>query len=115
MVGVEHETQKKAATEVSEDPKETALNLIDLALNDGTTEEERRSAAVKAVKFIDKHNLLAHPLDELFGSKNPTVRAVSTVVDKITDPDFIDSVKTITGQFTRRGSGGGRRRRSRRR
>lgn len=114
-MGVEHETPKKAAIEVSEDPRETAFNLMDLALNDGTTEEERRSAAVKAVKFIDKHDLLASPLDELLGSKNEAVRAVSSVVDTITDPSFTDSVKTIADLLTRRGSGGGRRRRSRRR
>lgn len=108
-MGVEHETPKKAATEVSEDPRQTALDLIELALDDGTTEEEGRSAAVKAVKFIDKHDLLAP------GSRNEAVRAVSSVVDTITDPSFTNSVKTITDLFTGRGSGGGRRRRSRRR
>ena len=112
-MGVEHETPKKAATEVSEDPRQTALDLIELALGDGTTEEEGRSAAVKAVKFIDKHDLLTPD------SRNEAVRAVGSVVDTITDPDFVDRVKTITSVFTRRGGdsadGGGRRRRRRRR
>ncbi len=93
------------------DQRQKALDLIELALDESTTEEESRSAAVKAVKFIDKHDLLA--LD----SRNEAVRAVSSVVDTITDPDFIDRVKTITGAFTGRGDSGdgGRRRRRRRR
>ena len=92
-------------------PREKALKLIDLALDEGATEEEGRSAAVKAVKHIDKHDLLAPD------SQNEAVRAASTVFDTITDPDFVDRVKTITSVFTRRGGddGGGRRRRRRRR
>lgn len=92
------------------DQRQKALDLIELALDESTTEEERRSAAVKAVKCIDRHDLLAP------GSRNEAVRAVSSVVDTITDPNFTDSVKTITDLFTGRGSGGeGSRRRRRRR
>ncbi len=112
-MGVEHETktQKKAATDVGS--RQKALDLIELALDDSTTEEECRSAAMTAVKFIDKHDLLVPD------SRNDAVRAVSSVVDTITDPDFVDRVKTITDVFTRRGGSGGegssRRRRRRRR
>jgi len=101
------------------DPRQRAIDLIELALDEGTTLDERRNAAVKAVKYIDKHELLASPLDELLGSQNKTVRAASTVLDRIMDPEFVDSVKTIGQQFIRRGGGGesssGRRRRRRRR
>lgn len=93
------------------DQRQRALHLIELALGE-TNENEQRNAAVKAVKFIDKHDLLA--LD----SRNEAVRAVSSVVDTVTDPDFVDRVKTIAGAFTRRGDSGdedGRRRRRRRR
>jgi len=92
---------------VSEDPRQTALSLIDLALDDGATEAESRSAAVKAVKLIDKHDLLA-------GSENDTVRVISTAVGTVMEA--IDSVKKTADQFTQRGGGdGGRRRRRRRR
>ena len=96
--------------------RQKARDLIELAHDDGTTEEERVSAAMKAVRLIHKHDLLASPLDELLGSKNETIRAASTVLDRITDPDFIDSVKTISGQVAsaRRRSAGDRRRRRRR-
>ncbi len=92
------------------DPRQRARHLIGLALDESTTEAERRSAAVTAVEHIDKHDLLAP------GSRNEAVRAVSSVVDTIIDPRFTDSVKTITDLFTRGGdSGEGSRRRRRRR
>ena len=93
------------------DQRQRALHLIELALGE-TNENEQRNAAVKAVKFIDKHDLLVPD------SRNEAVRAVGSVVDTITDPDFVDRVKTITSVFTRRGDSGGdggRRRRRRRR
>lgn len=92
------------------DPRQKALDLIELALDEATTEEEGRSAAVKAVKLIDKHDLLAST-----GSENDTVRAVSTAVGTVMEA--INSVKNTADQFTRRGDSGdgGRRRRRRRR
>lgn len=109
------ETTQKATTEVSR-YRQKARDLIELAHDESTTEEERVSAAMKAVGLIYKHDLLASPLDDLLGSRNETVRAASTVIDKITDPDFIDSVKTISGQVAsvRRRSAGDRRRKRRR-
>lgn len=89
-----------------------AKDLIELAVGDNTPKEERLAAAFNAAKLIHKYDLLASPLDELLGSENETVRAATTVLDKITDPDFIDSVKTIGSQIS---GGGGRRRRRRRR
>ena len=102
---------------MSADHRQKALDLMELALDENTTIDERRNAALKAVKHIDKYDLLESPFDDLLGSKNKTVRAASTVLDRIMDPEFVDSVKTIGAQFTRRGrdDGGGRRRRRRRR
>ena len=116
-MGVEHETKTpktKAATEVSS--RQKARDLIELAHDEGTTDSERIASAMKAVKLIRKHDLLASPLDDLLGSKNEAVRAASTVLDKLTDPDFIDSVRTLGGQVAsaRRRSAGDRRRRRRR-
>ncbi len=91
-----------------EDERQKALDLIELALDEGVTEEEGRSAAVKAVKFIDKYDLLASN-----GSENDTVRAVSTAVGTVMEA--IDSVKKTADQFTRRGGDDGSRRRRRRR
>lgn len=112
-MGVEHETKtpKKATTDVSH--RQKARDLIELAHDKSTSEDERVSAALRAVGLIRKHDLLASPLDDLLGSKNETIRAASTVLDKLTDPDFIDSVKTIGGQVAsaRRRSSGRRRRR----
>lgn len=94
------------------DYRQRAKDLIELAVDDRTPEKERIASALKAVGLIRKHDLLASPLDDLLGSRNETVRAASTVLDRITDPDFLDSVKTIGAQFARsRGKG----RRSRRR
>lgn len=94
--------------------RQKARDLIELAVNERTDEKEQIVAALRAVKLIHKYDLLASPLDELLGSKNETVRAASTVLDRITDPDFIDSVKTIGSQLSRRGGTGSRRRRRRR-
>lgn len=94
------------------DPRQRALDLIELALDENTTVDERRSAALKAVKHIDRHDLLTPD------NRNDTVSAVSSVVDTITDPDFVGRVKTIADAFTQRsdsGDDGGRRRRRRRR
>ena len=106
------------------DQRQKALDLIELAHDESTSDSERVSAAMKAIKLIRRHDLLASPLGDLLGSKNETVRAVSSVIDKFTDPAFIDNIKTIGGQVAaaRRGAGGddggdgeGRRRRRRRR
>lgn len=65
---------------------------------------------MQAVKHIDRHGLL----DQV---ENETVRAVSTLFDKVMDPDVIDSAKKISSLFNRSdgGEGGSRRRRRRRR
>lgn len=96
-------------------PRRKALDLVELALDEKTTEDERLVAAMSVVKLIDKYDLLSSPFEELLGSKNDAIRAASTIVDRIADPDFIDSVKTISSQISGRGRGGERLRRRRRR
>jgi hypothetical protein len=100
---------------MSKSHREKALDLIELSVDEGTSKEERLAAAWNAAKIIHKYDLLASPLDELLGSKNDAVRAASTVLDRIMDPEFVDSVKTIGAQFSRRSGGGGDSRRRRRR
>jgi len=74
----------------SDDPRQTAQRLIDLALDDGSTTEERRTAAMQAVKFIDKHDLLTRPFEG-----NETVQAAMDVVDRLADPGLLDGLKKI--------------------
>ena len=72
------------------DPRQKAQDLIDLALDEGTTIEERRNAAMRAVKFIDKYDLLSRPFEG-----NDTIQAAVDVIDKLADPSIMDSFKKI--------------------
>lgn len=47
--------------------REKAKDLVALALDENTSIEERRNAAVKAVKYIDKYDLLDLPDNPLEG------------------------------------------------
>lgn len=84
--------RRRRRSRVSEtsDPRQKAQQLIDLALDRGTTEEERRTAAVRAVEFIDRHDLLTRPFEG-----NKTVQAAVDVLDRLTDPNIMDGLKTI--------------------
>lgn len=72
------------------DPRQKALDLIELALDPGATDEERRTAAVRAVKFIDDYDLLSRPFEG-----NKTVQATIDVLDKLADPSIRDGIRTI--------------------
>jgi hypothetical protein len=76
---------------------------VALAADDRTPQEERANAAVAAVSIIHEHELLS-------SSHNDAVRAVSTVVERAMDPDFVDAVKTL---FSTASKARGRRRRRR--
>lgn len=89
-------------------PRQKAADLIELVMDEEGSENERVSAAMKAVAIIHKHDLLASPLDDLLGSENETVKAASTILDTLTNPDFIGAAKKIAGRV---GNGGRRRRR----
>lgn len=77
----------------SADPRQKALDLIELALDESTTEDERRSAAVKAVKFIDKYDLLRRPFEG-----NKTIQAAMNVADALADTGLVSDLKTLWGQ-----------------
>jgi hypothetical protein len=83
-----------------EDARQRAQYLIDLALDDSTTSEERRTAAMQAVKHIDKYDLLTRPFEG-----NETVQAAMDVVDRLADPGLRGNLKKIVdhiGQARRR-------------
>jgi len=75
------------------DPRQQAIHLIRLALDDNTTIDERRSAAMKAVKHIDKYDLLSRPFEG-----NETVQAAMDVVDRLADPGLLDGLKKIVSK-----------------
>ena len=85
-----------------------AKDLIELAIDERTPEKERIVSAMKAVAIIHKYDLLTSPLDVLREVDNETVRAATTIFEKVTDPDLMSSLKKIGNQI-------GRRRRARRR
>jgi hypothetical protein len=82
--------------------RQKARDLIELALDESTTDEERISAAMKAAKLIRKHDLLSSPLDGLLDSDNETVQAASNIFEVLTDPKLAKSVKKVADQFRRR-------------
>lgn len=85
--------RRKRRQSDSSDPRRTAQHLIDLALDDSTTADERRTAAMQAVKFIDKHDLLTRPFEG-----NETVQAAMDVVDRLADPGLLDGLKKIVAK-----------------
>jgi hypothetical protein len=86
--------------------RQQAKDLIELAVDDRTPEKERLNSAMKAIAIIHKYDLLSSPIDALNEIDNETIRAATKIVEKITDPDLVSSLKKI-------GSHIGRRRRSR--
>lgn len=83
---------------LKEEKREKAKLLIEQALDDGVGEDEQHAFAVRAIKIIRKYKLLeTTPLDGIL--ENETVRAVKTVADKVTDPDFLSGLKTIGREF----------------
>lgn len=91
--------------------RQKAKDLVELAADVDTPDNERIAAAMKLVKLIRKYDLLASPLDGLMASDNETVQAATDIFGRLTDPTFLASVKKIGGQLGR--AAGARRRRSR--
>lgn len=79
------------------DPRQRALDLVELALDEGTTVDERRNAALKAIKYIDKYDLLSRPFEG-----NETVQAAMDVVDRLADPGLLDGLKKIVAKVGER-------------
>jgi hypothetical protein len=83
--------------------RQKAKDLIALALDArNNSEKECAAAAFQALKLIDKYDLLDSPLDGLLGgfrgSDNATVKAVSNIVRRFTEPDAINDFKTVAGR-----------------
>ncbi len=83
---------------VKDEKREKAKLLIKQALDDGVGADEQHAFAVRAIKIIRKYKLLdVTPLDGIL--EHETVRAVKTVADKVTDPDFLSGLKTVGRAF----------------
>jgi hypothetical protein len=81
--------------------RQKAKKLMALALDERTPEKERLSAAFNALKLIDKHGLLDSPLEGILNSDNETIKAASTIFERLTDPDLVKSVKKVAGGLGR--------------
>jgi hypothetical protein len=80
--------------------RQKVKDLIELALEEGGDEKERIVAAMKALRIIRKYDLLASPLDGLLSSDNETVKAATSIFEKLTDPDLVSSVKKISSRIS---------------
>lgn len=87
--------------------RQKAKDLVELACNDGTTDKERVAAAIRAVGLIKKYDLLSSPIESMLNVDNEAVQAVGDLLNVVTDPKVVGSVKTLLGRL-------GSRRRSRR-
>jgi len=95
---------------LKDEKRAKAKSLITLALDGGATTEERSSAAVRAIKIIEKYGLLdPSPIDGIL--ENETVRAVKTAADKLVDPELVGALKTLFKQAGAAASAAKRRRR----
>lgn len=75
--------------------RQKARDLIRLATNEKTPEKERIVASVQAVALIEKHDLLESPLDDLIGADNETIKAAGTLLNLVSDPQVVNSVKKL--------------------
>lgn len=89
------------------DFRQQAKDLVNLATDERTPEKERTAAMVQAIRVIKQHDLLSSPLDRLLNTDNETVNAAATLFGRLTDPDFVDSVRQVArGLSSRRGGSG---------
>jgi hypothetical protein len=89
---------------MNEERRRKAKNLIELALDESTTDEERNNASMRAIKLIRKYDLLSSPLDGVLEG-NETVQAIRGIVETITGPKFkgdLRKVATAADRFRRR-------------
>jgi hypothetical protein len=94
---------------VKDEKRAKAKKLIEQALDDSVESAERAAFALRAIKIIEKYDLLSPPpLDGIL--ENDTVRAVKAVADKFADPELVSGLKTLFGAAK---SAASRRRRSR--
>lgn len=81
--------------------RQKAKDLVELAADVDTPDNERIAAAMKLVKMIRKYDLLASPLDGLMASDNETVQAATDIFSRITDPSLVKSLKKVADQIGR--------------
>lgn len=86
--------RRRKRTGDSENPLQKAKHLIGLALDDTSPLEERRTAAITAVKHIDKYDLLSRPFEG-----NKTIQTALDVADKLGDPELLDGLKSLGAQI----------------
>ena len=80
--------------------RQKAKDLIELALEENGDDKERIAAAMKALRIIRKYDLLSSPLDGLLSSDNETIKAATSIFEKLTDPDLVSSVKKISSRIS---------------
>ncbi len=83
-------------------PRQKARDLVALAADEATPEKERLNAALRVVKLIHKYDLLSSPLDMLDGSNNEMVQAGKTILETLTNPTFMGSVKKVASKVSKR-------------
>ena len=79
---------------LKDEKREKAKDLIELALNDGTTAEERSAAAYRAIKIVHKYKLLdPTPLDRPTHAIIVSLRGdlVGLLVDEVNDVIAVES------------------------
>ncbi len=81
--------------------RQKAKDLVELAADVDTPDNERIAAAMKLVKMIRKYDLLASPLDGLMASDNETVQAATDIFSRMTDPSLVKSLKKVADQIGR--------------
>jgi hypothetical protein len=81
--------------------RQKARDLVELAADVDTPDNERVAAAMKLVKLIRKYDLLASPLDGLMASDNETVQAATDIFGRLTDPSLVKSLKKVADQIGR--------------
>jgi len=81
--------------------RQKAKDLVELAADVDTPDNERIAAAMKVVKMIRKYDLLASPLDGLMASDNETVQAATDIFSRMTDPSLVKSLKKVADQIGR--------------
>ena len=81
--------------------RQKARDLVELAADVDTPDNERVAAAMKLVKLIRKYDLLASPLDGLMASDNETVQAATDIFSRMTDPSLVKSLKKVADQIGR--------------
>lgn len=79
--------------------RQKAKDLVELAADVDTPDNERIAAAMKLVKLIRKYDLLASPLDGLMESDNETIAAATDIFGRLTDPALVNSLKKFTGKL----------------